>query len=268
MIRVAICGAGGRMGRTLVQGSTATPGMQLGAAIERPDSPFLGKDAGEVAGLAPTGVFVTDDVRAAAGAFDVCIDFTQPQAALAHIELCATLGKRVVVGTTGFSAEQKAAIRRCAERIAIVQAPNMSVGINLCFKLLETAAAVLKDDFDVEIVEAHHRHKRDAPSGTSLRMGEVVAAVLGRNLDECAVYGRRGLGLERDAKAIGFATVRGGDIVGEHTVMFAGEGETVEITHRAHSRQTFAKGALRAAVWVARQAPGIYDMQDVLGLRS
>jgi 4-hydroxy-tetrahydrodipicolinate reductase len=213
-------------------------------------------------------VIIGEDLGEMAEQFDVAIDFTQPEAAIEHLKLCSEINRRVVVGTTGLNAQQKAILGRCAERIPIVQAPNMSVGVNLCLKLLETAARVLGDEFDVEVIEAHHRHKRDAPSGTSLRMGEVVATALGRKLEDCAVYGRQGIGPERDSKTIGFATVRGGDIVGEHTVLFAGPGECVEITHKAQSRLTFALGALRAAVWIAQKPPGLYDMLDVLGLRD
>jgi 4-hydroxy-tetrahydrodipicolinate reductase len=267
-VKVAICGAGGRMGKTLIQACAETPGIALGAAIERSGSPYLGQDAGELASIGPLGVRITDDLESVLEAFDVAVDFTQPEAALGHLAVCSNMRKPAVIGTTGFSAQQKAAIGRSATSIPLVQAPNMSVGVNLCFRLLELAAGVLGDEFDVEILEAHHRHKRDAPSGTSLQMGELIAAVLGRKLEDCAVYGRQGIGPERDAKTIGFATVRGGDIVGSHTALFAGSGECVEITHRATSRLTFARGALRAAGWIVQQPNGLYDMQDVLGLRT
>lgn len=256
------------MGRALIQACLENPAMQLGAAVERAGSPFLGKDAGEVAGTAPTGVMIAESLAECADRFDVAIDFTQPQAAIDHLRLCSELNRRVVIGTTGLDAQQKALIGRYAEKIPVVQAPNMSVGVNLCLRLLDLAARVLGDEFDVEVIEAHHRHKRDAPSGTSLRMAEVVAQALGRDLAQCAVYGRQGIGPERDHKTIGFATVRGGDIVGDHTVMFAGPGECVEITHKAQSRATFALGALKAAAWLMQKPAGLYDMQDVLGLRG
>jgi 4-hydroxy-tetrahydrodipicolinate reductase len=212
-------------------------------------------------------VAIATDLTPLTDRFDVLIDFTRPAATLAHLALCRTAGKAMVIGTTGFSAEQKAEIGGTAEQIPIVFAPNMSVGVNLCFKLLELAARVLGDGVDVEIIEAHHRHKVDAPSGTALAMGQVVATALGRDLEQCAVYGRQGVTGERERATIGFATVRAGDIVGEHTVLFADVGERIEITHRVSSRMTFAKGAVRAAAWVAGRQPGLFDMRDVLGLR-
>ncbi|BCX82964.1 4-hydroxy-tetrahydrodipicolinate reductase [Methylomarinovum caldicuralii] len=266
-IRVAIPGAGGRMGKTLVQAVAAADDMTLAVATARPDSPDIGKDAGELAGIGRQGV----PLKAAIGPedeFDVLIDFTLPQACPQFVELCRRRGKRLVIGTTGLGEADKERIAAAAETIPIVLAPNMSVGVNLALKLLDLAARVLGDEVDVEIVEAHHRNKVDAPSGTALRMGEVVAAALGRDLDRCAVYGRQGHTGPRDRNTIGFATIRAGDIVGEHTVMFAGEGERLEITHKASSRMTFARGALRAARWLMGQAPGLYDMQDVLGLKD
>jgi 4-hydroxy-tetrahydrodipicolinate reductase len=212
-------------------------------------------------------VAVTADLAKAGDDFDVLIDFTRPEATLANLALCRSAGKRMVIGTTGFSDGQKQQIGEIAQSIALMMAPNMSVGVNLCFKLLEMAARVLGDDVDIEVIEAHHRHKVDAPSGTALRMGEVVAQALGRDLNECAIYGREGQTGERKRNTIGFATVRAGDIVGEHTVMFADIGERVEITHKSSSRATFANGALRAALWLAERKPGLYDMQDVLDLR-
>jgi len=255
------------MGRSLIEACHNTSDLTLTAAVERPGSPFLGKDAGELAGFGANQVMIGDDLARQAERFDVLIDFTRPEVTMRNLEICRKAGKRMVIGTTGFTSEQRNDLAKAGKEIALVAAPNMSVGVNLCFKLLETAAKVLGDEVDVEIVEAHHRHKVDAPSGTALRMGEVVAKALGRDLKTCAVYGREGTTGERDRKTIGFATIRAGDIVGDHTVIFAGLGERVEITHKASSRMTFAKGALRAAAWVMGQSHGVYDMQDVLGLR-
>jgi 4-hydroxy-tetrahydrodipicolinate reductase len=266
MTRIAVVGASGRMGRSLVEASQAQDGIELAAAIDRAGSEAVGRDAGELAGIGALGVPVVDDLEKVAQDFDVLIDFTLPEATLVHAEFCRRYGRRMVIGTTGFSAEQRAELDAAAEDIALVWAPNMSVGVNLCLKLLDTAARVLGDEVDIEIVEAHHRHKVDAPSGTALRMGEVVAEALGRDLDECAVYGREGRTGARERKTIGFETIRAGDIVGEHTVMFAGLGERVEIVHKASSRMTFANGALRAARWVMGRERGRYDMQDVLEL--
>lgn len=268
MTRVAITGAAGRMGRTLIEACRQAADVELAAAIERPGSAAIGVDAGELAGIGTVGVPVVDDLAAVVSEFDVLIDFTRPEATLANLEICRKAGRRMVIGTTGFTPEQKQQIAAAAADISIVLAPNMSVGVNLCFKLLEVAARVLGDAVDVEIIEAHHRYKVDAPSGTALRMGEVVAEALGRNLQECAVYGRQGVTGERDRKTIGFATIRAGDIVGEHTVMFAGLGERIEITHKASSRMTFASGATRAAGWLMGRDKGLFDMQDVLGLRG
>ena len=266
MSRIAITGAAGRMGKALLEATHQAEGMTISAAIERPGSSVLGADAGELAGIGPVSVPVVDSVEAA-GEFDVLIDFTRPEVTLANLEACVRRGSAMVIGTTGFSDEQKQLITDASRHIAVVFAPNMSVGVNLCLKLLELTAKVLGDDVDIEIIEAHHRHKVDAPSGTALRMGEVVAAALGRDLKQCAVYGREGRTGERERKTIGFETIRAGDIVGEHTVMFADIGERVEITHKASSRMTFANGAVRAAEWLGGQAPGLYDMQDVLGLK-
>ena len=255
------------MGRRLIEACCNAPGLTLTVAIERPGSSVLGVDAGELAGVGRAGVTISDDLSKHVADFDVLVDFTRPEVTMSHLAVCRAATRRMVVGTTGFSPEQRDQFSAAAADIAMVVAPNMSVGVNLCFKLLETAARVLGDEVDIEIVEAHHRHKIDAPSGTALRMGEVVAAALGRDLKTCAVYGREGVTGERDRKTIGFATVRAGDIVGDHTVMFAGLGERVEITHKASSRLTFASGAMRAAEWVRGQDAGLYDMQDVLGLR-
>ena len=267
MIRVAIAGAAGRMGRILLDACHQSEAVRCTAASEHSDSPFIGADAGEVAGIGRLDVPITADFAPLSDRFDMLIDFTRPAATLNHLALCHVAGKAMVIGTTGLSAEQKAEISRAAARIPIVFAPNMSVGVNLCFKLLELAARVLGNGVDIEIVEAHHRHKVDAPSGTALAMGQVVAKALGRDFERCAVYGRQGVTGERDRATIGFATVRAGDIVGEHTVLFADVGERIEITHRASSRMTFAKGAVRAAAWLAGRQPGLFDMQDVLGLR-
>ncbi len=268
MINIGIAGASGRMGRALIEAVQAAEGMRGTAAIARPESPVLGTDAGAVAGIGEIGVAIGDDLAAVTDRIDVLIDFTLPEPTLDHLAVCRRAGTRMVIGTTGFDATGKQAIRDAADDIAIVFAPNMSVGVNLCFKLLDLAARVLGDEADIEIIEAHHRHKVDAPSGTALRMGEVVAEALGRNLDEVAVYGRQGHTGERDRRTIGFETIRAGDIVGEHTVMFADIGERVEITHKASSRMTFAKGAVRAAGWLMDHERGLFDMQDVLGLRE
>jgi 4-hydroxy-tetrahydrodipicolinate reductase len=265
MTNVAITGVAGRMGKVLMEAVQQTEGVQVSAAIERPGSTVIGVDAGELAGIGGIGVAVVDSIDSAPP-FDVLIDFTRPEVTMANLATCRQRGSAIVIGTTGLDEAQKAEIKAAAEEIGVVFAPNMSVGVNLCLKLLEMAARVLGDEVDIEVIEAHHRHKIDAPSGTALRMGEVVAEVLGRDLKECAVYGREGNTGERDPKTIGFETIRAGDIVGEHTVMFAGIGERVEITHKASSRMTFAGGAVRAAQWLMGKNAGLYDMQDVLGL--
>lgn len=267
MIRIAVTGAAGRMGKTLIEAIANHPETELTAALERPDSSLIGADAGELAGIGRNGVRVTGDLAAVIDDFDVLIDFTVPTASTANVRLCAERGRKVVLGTTGFNDDQKAKIAAATERTAVCQASNFSTGVNLCFKLLDMAARVLGDDVDIEIYEAHHRHKIDAPSGTALSMGEVVANALGRDLRQVAVYGREGQTGARQRDTIGFATVRAGDIVGDHTVMFAADGERVEITHKASSRMSFARGAVRAAHWLATRPAGRYDMQDVLGLR-
>ena len=267
MIRIAVVGAGGRMGKTLIEAVTQADGVSLGAATERPGSSLLGADAGELAGVGRLEVPLVESLEQVTAQFDVVIDFTSPAATLQHLATCLDHGKRIVIGTTGLDEDQKSALARAAEQIGVVFAPNMSVGVNLCFKLLDLAARVLGNGVDIEVIEAHHRHKVDAPSGTALRMGEVVADALGRDLAECAVYGREGQTGERDRTTIGFETIRAGDIVGEHTVMFAAPGERVEITHKASSRMTFASGAVRAAGWISERDRGLFDMQDVLGLR-
>lgn len=265
-IKIAIAGSSGRMGRILLENVALADDLVLHAALEHSGSTMLGRDAGELSG-APCGVKISADVETALQGADVLIDFTRPEGTLLHLEICRRLGVNMVIGTTGFSAQQKALLGAAAQDIGIVFAPNMSVGVNLVFKLLETATRVLSEGYDIEIIEAHHRHKVDAPSGTALGLGEVVARTLGRDLSECAVYGREGVTGERDPSTIGFATVRGGDIVGDHTVLYAGIGERIEITHKASSRATFALGALRAARFLAANPAGMYDMQDVLDLK-
>ena len=265
--KLAISGAGGRMGHALIEATIHSDNAILAAAIEGPHYPKLGVDAGELLGYNKADVAVTNDLIAVANTFDTLIDFTRPEVTLANVEVCRQHGRKMVIGTTGLSPDDKQKIVAAAQDIAIVFAPNMSVGVNLCFKLLDIAARVMGDDVDIEVIEAHHRHKVDSPSGTALRMGEVVADALGRDLAECAVYGREGQTGERDRKSIGFETIRAGDIVGEHTVMFAGIGERVEITHKASSRMTFANGAVRAAEWLASREKGLFDMQDVLDFK-
>ncbi|MBF0804530.1 MULTISPECIES: 4-hydroxy-tetrahydrodipicolinate reductase [Neisseria] len=266
-LRIAVAGAGGRMGRVLVEAVSRHPEAILSGALERAGSPALGLDAGHADGL-KTGVVISSDAGAVLAASDVLIDFTRPESTLAYLEQCSATGVKMVIGTTGFDEAGKAAIQTAAEKTAIVFAANYSVGVNLTFHILDTVARVLNEGYDIEIIEAHHRHKVDAPSGTALRMGEVIAGALGRDLKQCAVYGRQGHTGERDPQTIGFATVRGGDIVGDHTALFAADGERVEITHKASSRMTFAAGAVRAAVWLAARPNGLFDMQDVLGLRK
>lgn len=268
MTKIAIIGAGGRMGRSLIEACAQTEGCQLSAAIEQKGSSLIGSDAGEFTGLGTTGIKLVDNLSAVADHFDTLIDFTRPEATIDNLEFCVANNKKIVIGTTGFTDAQKKQIHDSAKKISIVFAPNMSVGVNLCFKLLETAARIMGGNADIEIIEAHHRHKVDAPSGTALKMGEIVADALGRNLDECAVYGRQGQTGEREKNTIGFETIRAGDIVGDHTVMFANNGERVEITHKASSRMTFANGAVRAAIWLNDQPPGLYDMQHVLGFNK
>ena len=266
MIHVAIAGAAGRMGRQLLDACSRVESIRCSVASEHPDSPFIGADAGEIAGIGRLGIPITADLAPLVDRFDLLIDFTKPAVTIAHLALCRSAGKAMVIGTTGLSTEQKAEIAAGAARIPIVFAPNMSVGVNLCLKLLELAARTLGDSVDIEILEAHHRHKVDAPSGTALAMGQTIVGVLGRDLAQCAVYGREGVIGERERNTIGFATIRAGDIVGDHTVLFADDGERIEITHRASSRMTFAKGAARAAAWLANRPPGLYDMRDVLDL--
>jgi len=265
-IRIAIVGAPGRMGRNLIQALQQAEGVALGAALARSGSSLLGVDAGELAGIGKTGVIVSDDLQKVVNDFDVLIDFTRPEGTLEYLAFCRQHNKAMVIGTTGFDEAGKAAIRAAAEEIGIVFAANFSVGVNLVLNLLQQAAKVMGDYADIEIVEAHHRHKVDAPSGTALAMGEAIADAMKWNLDEHAVYAREGHTGERKAQTIGFATVRAGDIVGEHTAMFADIGERVEITHKASSRMTFANGAVKAASWLKNNKSGLYDMRDVLDL--
>ncbi|WPP00577.1 4-hydroxy-tetrahydrodipicolinate reductase [Pseudomonas sp. HR96] len=266
MRRIAVMGAAGRMGKALIEAVQMAPGAGLTAAVHRAESSLVGADAGELAGIGRIGVPLSGDLDRVVDEFDVLIDFTHPSVTLKNLAFCRKAGKAMIIGTTGFTADEKLRLAEAGKDIPIVFAANFSVGVNLCLKLLDTAARVLGDDADIEIIEAHHRHKVDAPSGTALRMGEVVAKALGRDLQEVAVYGREGQTGARQRETIGFATVRGGDVVGDHTVLFAAEGERVEITHKASSRMTFAKGAVRAALWLDGRQPGLYDMQDVLDL--
>jgi 4-hydroxy-tetrahydrodipicolinate reductase len=267
-VGIAVAGCTGRMGRMLLEAILMDHQCRLYAAFDRPDSTGIGQDAGDLIGLGPAKVRVTTDPQTAIAVCDCLIDFTAPKATLVHLELCREQKRKAVIGTTGFSASEKTRIAEIAKEIPIVFAPNMAVGVNAVFCLLEKAARILGEDYDVEIIEAHHRHKRDAPSGTALKMGEVVAHALGRELESCAVYGREGITGERDGQTIGFATVRGGDIVGDHTVLFAGTGERIEITHKSASRKPYALGAVRAARFLQDKHEGLFDMQDVLGLRS
>lgn len=268
-VRIGVTGAAGRMGRMLIETVLDSDlDIRLAAAVERPGSSLIGADAGELVGREAIGVALVDDLASVAGDLDVVIDFTVPAATLANAEICARYGVAMVIGTTGLSPEQDQQLVATTEGIAVCRASNFSTGVNLAFKLLEQAARVLGDEVDIEIVEAHHRHKIDAPSGTALSMGEVVADTLGRNLQEVAVYGREGQTGARDRNTIGFATIRAGDVVGDHTVIFAADGERLEITHKASSRMAFARGAVRAAAWIAGQPAGRYDMQDVLGFRE
>ena len=266
-MKVGILGAAGRMGRTLIEAVQAYDGLTLAAAVDAPGSSLIGADAGELVGAGKLGVTLVDSIDQVVADADVFIDFTIPEATAHNIEVCRAAGKKLVIGTTGLTDDQKQALAAATADTAIVFAANYSVGVTLSLKLLEMAASVLGDDVDIEVIEAHHRHKIDAPSGTALAMGEVVAKTLGRDLKDCAVYGREGRTGARDRKTIGFETIRAGDIVGEHTVMFAADGERLEITHKATSRMNFARGAVRAAAWLAGQDKGQFDMLDVLGLK-
>ncbi|MCG5260712.1 4-hydroxy-tetrahydrodipicolinate reductase [Cupriavidus gilardii] len=265
-MKLAIAGASGRMGRMLIEYVLDADGVTLAGALDVPGAAALGQDAGLLLGR-ETGVVITSDIEAALSGADCLIDFTRPEGTLAHLQVARRLGVKMVVGTTGFDDAGKAALVEAAQSIGVVFAANMSVGVNATFKLLEVAARMLSSGYDIEIIEAHHRYKVDAPSGTALKMGEVIAEALGRDLKTCGVFAREGHTGERDPNSIGFATVRGGDIVGDHTVMFAGIGERIEITHKASSRQSYADGAVRAARFLADKPNGLFDMQDVLGLK-
>ncbi|MCZ6871069.1 MAG: 4-hydroxy-tetrahydrodipicolinate reductase [Gammaproteobacteria bacterium] len=266
MPNVVVAGAAGRMGRILIQALEASSTLALSGAVERADSEFVGVDAGELSGIARKSLAVSDSLSAVLADADVLMDFTVADATDHNVAACEAMGCALVLGTTGLSSAAQRRIVLAAHEIPIVQAPNFSIGVNLCFELLDTAARILGDDVDVEISEVHHRHKVDAPSGTAIAMGEVVARALGRDLAQSAIYGREGVTGERERSTIGFHSIRAGDIVGEHTVMFAAEGERVEITHRAGSRMTFARGAIRAAEWITSQPPGLYGMREVLGV--
>ena len=268
MISIAIVGAGGRMGKALIQAVNEEPGTELSGALERPGHELIGKDAGRSAGMEKIDVKITDSTDKAFQDAEVIIDFTAPEATMQNIETIAKLGKAAVVGTTGFSHHQRDRIKELSKDCQIVLAPNMSIGVNLLLKLVEDAATVLGDAYDVEIIESHHRFKKDAPSGTAIRIAEVAAKALERKLDKVAVYSRKGIIGERKAKEIGIQSIRAGDIVGDHTIIFAAPGERIELTHKAQSRDTFAKGAIKAALWLTSKPNGLYDMQDVLGLNT
>ncbi|MDP6198829.1 MAG: 4-hydroxy-tetrahydrodipicolinate reductase [Porticoccaceae bacterium] len=267
MSNIAVIGAAGRMGKSLIEAIAATEGAQLSAALEHPDSSLIGADAGELAGIGRNNIQVAASLHDVADDFDVLIDFSIPAVTAANAAFCAEHGKKMVIGTTGLDNTQLQQVQAASQNNAICMASNYATGVNLCFKLAELAASVLGDEVDIEICEAHHRHKIDAPSGTALSLGESVASALGRDLKEVAIYGREGQTGARDSQTIGFATVRAGDIVGDHTVLFAAEGERIEITHKASSRMAFARGAVRAAMWLATKESGLFDMQDVLSLR-
>jgi len=266
-MKIAIAGATGRMGKMLIEAVLNTPDAQLVGALEHTGSTQVGEDAGAFLGK-KTGVTITTDIAAALSGAEYLIDFTRPEGTMAHLAVAQKTGSKMIIGTTGLNAEQLDSLKIASKNLAIVFAPNMSVGVNVTFKLLEVAAKMLSEGYDIEVIEAHHRHKVDAPSGTALRMGEVIAEALGEKLDEVAVFAREGHTGERKQGSIGFATIRGGDIVGDHTVLFAGEGERIEISHKSSSRQSYAQGSLRAARFLQKQATGLFDMQDVLGLRN
>jgi len=266
MIKIAVCGAAGRMGQRVIVAAFEA-GCTVSGALERPGHPLMGQDAGLLAGCGQLGVVVTDDLNSVVEGCDVLIDFTTPKVSLKNLEVCSLKKKSIVIGSTGFSPEERALAAELARDIPVVLAPNMSVGVNVCFKVLKDVAKILGDDFDVEIVELHHNKKKDSPSGTAVRMGEVVAEALGRDYNQVANYHREGICGERSKEEIGMQSVRGGDIIGEHTVYFIGQGERIEITHRAMTRDMFSRGSVRAARWVVGKAPGLYDMQDVLSLK-
>jgi 4-hydroxy-tetrahydrodipicolinate reductase len=264
-LRIAIAGASGRMGRMLIEAVMAADDCELAGALDMPASPALGQDAAAFLGRT-SGVHISADLKSGLANAQVLIDFTRPEGTLAHLAACRELGVKMVIGTTGLSDAQKAEIAAQAKHIAIVQSPNMSVGVNVMMRLLDVAARTLNEGYDIEIIEAHHRHKVDAPSGTALAMGETIAAALGKNLKDCAVYAREGVTGERDPSTIGFATIRGGDIIGDHTALFAGTGERIEISHKSSSRAGYAQGSVRAARYLRSKATGLFNMNDVLGL--
>lgn len=268
MIHVAVTGAAGRMGKAIICAVHENPLTELAGALEREGCPFIGKDAGETAGTVKAGVKITADIDKAFKKADVIIDFTLPEATVKHLEYAVAEKKALVIGTTGFSHHQRDAIKDHGAKARVVMAPNMSVGVNLLLKLVQDAAAVIGNDYDIEIIEAHHRHKKDAPSGTAVRLAEVLASTVGRDLEKVAVYERKGIVGERRPEEIGIQSIRAGDIVGDHTVIFAGPGERIELTHKASSRDTFAMGAVKAAIWLSGKPNGIYDMQDVLGFNG
>lgn len=265
-VRLAVAGAGGRMGRALIEAGASTPGVSIAAALDIPGTACIGRDAGEFAAGA-RGVTIGSDIAAAVAACDILVDFTRPEGTLAHLAACRSAGRKIIVGTTGFDASQLAAIRAASKDIAIVLAPSFSIGMNVTMKLVEMASKTLGADYDVEVFEVHHKHKVDAPSGTALKLGEIAAKARGQDFGAAGVFARHGLTGERKPGTIGFSVARGGDIIGDHTVLFAGTGERVEVTHRSSSRATYAQGAMRSALWLASKPPGLYDMQDVLGLR-
>jgi 4-hydroxy-tetrahydrodipicolinate reductase len=267
MMKIAIAGATGRMGKMLIEAVLNTADTQLVGALDHSSCPQLGEDAGAFLGR-KTGIAITADIAQALSEAEFLIDFTRPEGTMAHLAVAEKTGTKMIIGTTGLSSEQITNLKKASEELAIVFAPNMSVGVNATFKLLEIAAKMLNQGYDIEIIEAHHRHKVDAPSGTALKMGEVIADALGEKLDNVAIYAREGHTGERKEGSIGFATIRGGDIVGDHTVLFAGDGERIEISHKSSSRQSYAQGSLRAVRYLQNQASGLYDMQDVLGLRQ
>ncbi|WP_428772957.1 4-hydroxy-tetrahydrodipicolinate reductase [Vibrio sp.] len=268
MVRIAVAGAAGRMGRNLVKAAMVNPNAKFSAGSERPESSLVGVDVGELCGEGKLDITLVDDLASVVDQFDVIIDFTAPASTLANLELCRQHGKKIVIGTTGFSEQERTQIEEAAKQVPVVMAPNYSVGVNLVFKLLEKAAKVMGDYCDIEVIEAHHRHKVDAPSGTAIGMGEAIAGAMGNKLSDVAVYAREGITGERSRDEIGFATIRAGDIVGEHTAMFADIGERVEISHKATDRMTFANGAVKAAVWLNGREAGFYSMVDVLGLNE
>jgi 4-hydroxy-tetrahydrodipicolinate reductase len=267
MIKVTVCGAAGRMGSRIIALSKDYPEIKLVGAVESKDNSRLGDDAGVVAGIGELGIKIVDDIEKVIDNTDIAVNFTNPEATIEHLKIVKKHKKSIVIGTTGFDNEQISLVQKASKEIPIVLSPNMSIGVNLLFKILKDVAKVLGDDYDVEIIEAHHRMKKDAPSGTAIKMAKVIAEALGRNFDEVAVYARKGIIGERTKKEIGIQTIRAGDIVGEHTVIFGGLGERIEITHKASSRDTFARGALKAVLWLYGKPAGLYDMGDVLGIK-